>query len=181
MAEHMPRDIRFVSDTHFGHGAVIAFGKRPFADANEMDAAMAERWRARVKDTDLVFHLGDVAWTRAGLRLFASLPGTKRLILGNHDARETTAHVQRLYLFRRFTDDGFIASHMPMMMERGREPINVHGHVHAVDVAFPGYVNISVEKTDYAPLHLDELRLRVKAERARLDAFVAENDLAADA
>ncbi|MEL6296935.1 MAG: metallophosphoesterase [Pseudomonadota bacterium] len=168
----MARDIWFISDTHFGHDAVIRFGNRPFANADEADAAMAERWRACVKPDDLVFHLGDVAWNAGGLKLFTELPGTKRLIMGNHDGRSIVPHVQRLYLFRRFPELGFIASHMPMMMERGREPVNVHGHVHAVDVDFPGYVNISVEKTDYAPLHIDELKVRVERERTKLDAHL---------
>ncbi|MEO0730839.1 MAG: metallophosphoesterase [Pseudomonadota bacterium] len=160
----MPRDIWFISDTHFGHEKVIAFGRRPFANVAEMDLALAENWSRSVKPQDLIYHLGDVAWSAEGLELFAKLPGTKRLILGNHDSGKRLApHVQKLVLYRRFPEDQFIASHMPLLPERGREPINVHGHVHAVDVDHPSFVNISVEKTDYAPLHIDDLRARVAA------------------
>lgn len=170
----MPRDIWFISDTHFGHASIVNKGHRPFTDVAAMDEAIAGAWCARVKAGDLIYHLGDVAWNARGLALFESLPGTKRLILGNHDnGRRLAPLVQRLELFRRFTEFRFIATHMPMMMERGREPINVHGHVHGVDVDFPGYVNISVEKTNYAPLHLDELRSRVDAELEAVAAFVA--------
>lgn len=166
----MPRDIWFIADTHFGHERVIRFGKRPFANVKEMDEALCANWSDRVRPQDLIYHLGDIAWNSDGLKLFEALPGTKRLILGNHDnGRLCAPLVQRLELFRRFPDDGFIASHMPMMPERGREPVNVHGHVHAVDVEHPAYVNVSVEKTDYRPLHIDELRERVRqAHRALL-------------
>jgi calcineurin-like phosphoesterase family protein len=170
----MTRDIWFISDTHFGHER-LATRVRGFASVDEMDAAIADAWRARVKPEDLIYHLGDIAWNAGGVSLFVELPGTKRLILGNHDdGRKLAPHVQRLQLFHRFSEHEFIATHMPMMMEREREPINVHGHVHATDVNFPGYVNISVEKTGYAPLHLDELLVRVKAEKTKVDAFLAE-------
>lgn len=171
----MARDIWFISDTHFGHASIVERGHRPFANVSEMDAAIADAWRARVKDKDLIYHLGDVAWNASGIQLFESLPGTKRLILGNHDnGRRLAPMVQRLELFHRFTEFGFIATHMPMMMERGREPINVHGHVHGTDVAYPGYVNISVEKTDYAPIHLDDVVVRVRAALEILDAFLKQ-------
>lgn len=159
----MARDIWFISDTHFGDDHAVKFAHRPFANAAEADAFIAQAWAERVKPEDLVYHLGDVAWNMPGVKLFASLPGTKRLLIGNHDdAKQIITHVQKLELFRTFRDEGFIASHLPMMPERGRPAINVHGHVHNRDVQAPGYVNICVEKTGYRPLHLDELRLRVQ-------------------
>ena len=166
----MARDIWFISDTHFGHPAIIPFGRRPFADADEMDAALEANWRATIKPEDLVYHLGDIAWTRAGLRLFADLPGTKRLIIGNHDDGKACAPlVQRLELLRVFDDGAFIATHMPKRIgDPDRRQINVHGHVHADDLDDPRYVNICVERTNYRPLHIDELRVRVAAAQKRL-------------
>lgn len=156
------RDIWFISDTHFGHEKIITYADRPFDTVSEMDETIAENWSSRVKHDDLIYHLGDIAWTGEGLKLFASLPGTKRLILGNHDNGKACAPlVQKLELFRRFPEHGFIASHMPMLMEQKREPANVHGHVHNVDTGIPDAVNISIEKTNYAPLHFDELLARI--------------------
>ena len=38
----------FTSDHHFGHANIIEYCRRPFASAEEMDAEMEARWRARV-------------------------------------------------------------------------------------------------------------------------------------
>lgn len=166
----MTREIWFISDTHFGHDHIIPYGERPFANVAEMDEALATNWSERVKDEDLVYHLGDIAWTHNGLRLFEKLPGTKRLMLGNHDhGKECAPLVQRLELYREFDDEAFVASHMPLFPELGLAPINVHGHVHHIDVGHPRYVNISVEKTQYRPLHIDEVRKLVADAKAAVD------------
>ena len=165
----MARDIWFISDTHFGHDAAIRFAGRPFASAEEADAAMAEAWCAAIKPADLVYHLGDVAWNAAGRHLFERLPGTKRLILGNHDNGKALArHVQKIELLHEFRQLGFVATHMPMMREKGRAPVNVHGHLHHRDTGLSGYINISVEKTNYRPLHIDEVAAMVAAEIGRM-------------
>lgn len=167
----MARDIWFISDTHFGHEGVIRFGRRPFTSVAEMDGYLADAWTKRVKPEDLIYHLGDVAWNAAGRRLFASLPGTKRLIIGNHDeGKQLAPFVQRILLYRRFPEHGFIASHMPLFMEQGREPVNVHGHVHGQNVRHRGYVNISIEQTSYAPIHLEEVAVLVREEQERVHA-----------
>lgn len=157
------RDIWFISDTHFGHENIIGHAQRPFDNIREMDEAIADNWTSCVKQSDLVYHLGDVAWTGEGLNLFSKLPGTKRLILGNHDNGLRCAPlVQRLQLFRRFKDFGFMASHMPIRDEGLREPVNVHGHIHDDEAPTLKHINVCVEKTDYRPVHLDTIRALVR-------------------
>ncbi len=73
------------SDLHLGH--VLVSGLRGFPSVAAHDAALATRWCERVAPDDTVWLLGDVVmgdW-RAGLTQLSSLPGTKHLILGNHD------------------------------------------------------------------------------------------------
>ena len=73
------------SDLHLGH--VLVSGLRGFPNVAAHDATLATRWCERVAPDDTVWLLGDVVmgdW-RAGLTLLSSLPGTKHLILGNHD------------------------------------------------------------------------------------------------
>lgn len=90
------------SDTHLGHGFVAAL--RGFASPEEHDMAVAHNWDRRVHDRDVVWVLGDVAlggW-RDRLPWFAERPGTKHLVLGNHDRahpmlRNAHAH-QKTYL-----------------------------------------------------------------------------------
>jgi predicted phosphohydrolase len=53
--------------------------------------AMAERWRARVGEDDLVVVAGDISWAMrldqaaADLEFLAALPGRKVMVRGNHD------------------------------------------------------------------------------------------------
>lgn len=87
----------FTSDHHFGHVRIIELCDRPFADVDEMNAAMVERWNARVGADDTVYVLGDFAMGRIAdtLPLVSKLSGRKILIPGNHDrcwAGEKRAH-----------------------------------------------------------------------------------------
>ena len=81
-----------ISDTHFGHTNSWEKFKlpdgsplRPFTSNEEMDETMIERWNAKVKPEDTVYHLGDVVINRKHLHLCNRLNGKKRLIRGNHD------------------------------------------------------------------------------------------------
>lgn len=77
----------FTSDTHFGHGNIIKYCLRPFADAGEMDRAIINNWNEIVKPEDTVYHMGDVAFTspERAKHILSVLNGHKILILGNHD------------------------------------------------------------------------------------------------
>jgi len=84
--------IWFTSDTHFGHAGVIKHAKRPFADVQEMDAAMVDRWNAVVQSQDTIYHLGDFSFYRTrndNEALLRRLHGQKHLVYGNHDHDQT--------------------------------------------------------------------------------------------
>ena len=49
----------FTSDTHFDHARIIELCNRPFSSVEEMNETMIERWNARVKPHDVVWHLCD--------------------------------------------------------------------------------------------------------------------------
>ena len=75
-----------VSDTHFGHEKICLFKRedgsplRPFSHADEMDEFMVKAWNERVKPSDKVYHLGDVAIRRKSLEIL-NLPKLKYLLL----------------------------------------------------------------------------------------------------
>ncbi len=75
----------FTADLHLGHQKVA--GLRGFDDWLHHDATIANNWRSAVDPKDTVWILGDFSCGREGhaLRMLRSLPGKKRLILGNHD------------------------------------------------------------------------------------------------
>lgn len=79
--------IFFISDTHFGHEAVIGYSHRPFANVEEMDAALIRNWNSRVTPADTIYHLGDFCFAKRERceALLRQLNGHKFLIAGNHD------------------------------------------------------------------------------------------------
>jgi calcineurin-like phosphoesterase family protein len=76
----------YTADHHFGHENIIRLCDRPFADAEEMDAALVEEWNRCVRPGDTVWVLGDVALSTKKLGPVGLLNGRKILVAGNHDA-----------------------------------------------------------------------------------------------
>jgi len=177
----------FISDTHFGHDKCCTVFKRedgtplrPFANAEEMDEAMVDRWNSVVKKNDKVYHLGDVVINKKSLPIMSRLNGEKRLIMGNHDifgSKEYLKYFYEVSAYRVFVDQ-FILTHMPLHPDcvSDRFKVNVHGHLHANritierEVYMPGgcymtmydndprYFNVSVEQINYTPISIDDLR-----------------------
>lgn len=73
------------SDLHVKHELVAH--ERGYGSTEEHDAALADAWCRTVTKKDTVWILGDLASStpRPALDLLAKLPGTKRLVAGNHD------------------------------------------------------------------------------------------------
>lgn len=154
------------ADTHFSHEGVCRFLRddgtklRPWDDASEMDEALIERWNRVVAPADKVYHLGDVAISRKGLKVLDRLNGKKVLIKGNHDIWPLKDYLPHFYDIRAYhVLDRIILSHVPIHPESlSRFRGNVHGHLHNRSVGDPRYLCVSVEHTDYAPISFDVVR-----------------------
>lgn len=176
MADHY-----FISDTHFGHDAIIRYCGRPFKNAEEMDQTLVDRWNKIVRPQDHIYHLGDVTMKRSSadkeefIRLIQRLNGHKRLLLGNHDQFPVRYYLEagfeKIKAYHKFEDLYF--SHIPIHPESaGKSAGLVHGHIHQ-NKAYPSayselmgqkvpYVNISVEAIDYTPVNIEWLRQQVR-------------------
>lgn len=167
-------NIFVVSDTHFNHANILKFvdkdGKvfRPFASVEEMNEVMVAKWNDLVRDQDIIYHLGDVYLTNGqqANAILHRLRGRKRLILGNHDNGKDQLlqkHFQKISVWRQWPDIGLLFSHMALhpnalfAHRAKREMINVHGHIHQNDSAGPQYINVSVERTDWSPVSVEDI------------------------
>jgi calcineurin-like phosphoesterase family protein len=155
----------FTSDTHFGHANIIEYCGRPFADVDEMNRVMVERWNARVRPGDRVYHLGDFAFgpfENIG-KFLALLNGDIVLVRGNHDRSE-----------KRMREAGFASvtsasvvwvngsalflSHKPVAdLPAETTDFHLHGHVHEKYARRGNQINVGVDVRGFAPATLDEL------------------------
>ena len=184
------------SDTHFGHAGVCRFLRndgvtklRPWDTPEEMDEEMVRRWNERVRPKDKVYHLGDVVINRKALDIMSRLNGDKVLIRGNHDIFKLEDYTKYFRDVRGYhVMSGMILSHIPVHEESiGRFGVNVHGHLHAnrvmrraeSTVEFmergvrswidPRYHCVCVEQTDFAPILLEDMIKRIKAEGGTIE------------
>ncbi len=165
------RNIWVISDTHFGHENIIKYCDRPFANSKEMDDCMLTYWNETVKETDKVYHLGDVYFGRGtGEYILPKLKGKKRLILGNHDhGKDPVLHAnfEKIDVWRMFSEFELLLTHVPVhtftlgeKLNRRGQPVNltnVHGHIHNHKINDEKYRCVCVEHTNYRPVHIEEL------------------------
>lgn len=155
----------YISDCHFFHGAMNEkMDKRGFADTEEMNRVMIEKWNSRVRKNDEVVILGDLSWggaTETAL-LLRQLRGKKFLLQGNHDRFLSTSTFERdIYFgwitpYREMNDDGrkVILCHYPVFCYNGQYRLRedgaaktymLYGHVH--DTADERLVNSFINAT----------------------------------
>lgn len=167
-------DIWVYSDLHLNHANILKFedefGKKfrgdIFSSVEEMNETIIENHNAVVKTQDKYYNLGDVFFGNAIAAdgLLSRLNGHGRLILGNHDIINSQSpllkHFEKIQLWWMY--ENLIFSHMPLREDQmrtrsKRDPINVHGHIHQNDAPTNRHINVCVEKTNYKPIHIDEL------------------------
>lgn len=152
----------FTSDLHFGHANVIQYSQRPFATADEMDAALVRNWNDVVSPRDTVYILGDLALKRSAqlIELLQALRGRKHLIFGNHD-KALRKDTKALALFESTQDlrtvkvqdpdakDGvqrIVLCHFPMLVwDRSHYGAwHLHGHCHGTLADDPHALRLDV-------------------------------------
>lgn len=154
-----------------------------------MDEALIEYHNLRVKPEDHWYNLGDVTMNRGGrvqqedfVNLIRKFNGHKRLLLGNHDHFPIEVYLragfEKIFSTTRGIGNGEILfSHFPLHPQSiGSAVANVHGHTHSqpdyppvvwVDkktqqVGIKPYINICVERTNYHPITLEDVRKLVR-------------------
>jgi calcineurin-like phosphoesterase family protein len=158
------------SDIHFSHTNILKFcaDSRPFHDILEMNTAIINNHNSVVGYDDLVYILGDIAFTDAisASRLLNRMNGKKILIKGNHDVkllrdqtfRNCFAEIHE-YLELGYKEFRIVLFHYPIwewdMMHRGA--LHFHGHCHARPTNVPGRIlDVSMDGNNCFPYSMDE-------------------------
>ncbi len=169
----------FISDLHLGHSNIISLCNRPFADVDEMDAALIQRWNTKVKKNDTVYLIGDVVWDKKKVAYYMEqLSGKKILVAGNHDdtwvrREECQKHFETVvpYLETHLNGHPVTMCHYPMLEwrssreeSRRKQGYLIHGHIHnrvseeyrQLYLQFNA-LNAGADVNDFAPVTFDEL------------------------
>lgn len=157
--------IFITADHHFHHKNIIEYCGRPFKTVEEMDKVMAEKWNDKVGKEDLVLHLGDFALgTKEKIKeTREKLNGTIILIKGNHDRFNDSF----IIVEKSIRIGNLVFSHRPIpKKEIPKGCINIHGHIHEKES--DSGINISVEKTNYEPMLLEEIEKKIVKEKDKI-------------
>lgn len=149
----------FISDTHFYHDNIIKYCNRPFANIDEMNEALIQRWNSVVGKDDVIWHLGDfVLGKKDNISIIKRLNGKINLVLGNHDHQKFKFYYEagfnRVYDRPVIINNFYILSHAPL--EWVQNPMfNIFGHVHGNPIYKTWSSNgccVCAERHDYTPI-----------------------------
>lgn len=161
----------FISDMHFFHKNLLGkndFAPRLFASVEEMNQQLINSWNKVVKETDHVYHLGDLAMhpqyekgSQDILELVQQLNGTIHLIKGNHDSHAFFRYLEKhdpgnkvgskkFYFYDvgtiiKFNHQQYYLTHYPMLLGSNDSIRNLHGHIHHYSVPIGNDVNVGVD------------------------------------
>ena len=161
----------FISDMHFFHKNLLGkndFAPRLFASVEEMNQQLINSWNKVVKETDHVYHLGDLEMhpqyekgSQDILELVQQLNGTIHLIKGNHDSRAFFRYLEKhhpgnkvgskkFYFYDvgtiiKFNHQQYYLTHYPMLLGSNDSIRNLHGHIHHYSVPIGNDVNVGVD------------------------------------
>lgn len=166
----------FTADTHFGHAKIIEYCKRPFASVEEMDAVIIERWNARVRPTDDVWHLGDFNYRSklATDHYLKKLNGHIHVVWGNHD--KDVKKFAKLFKscqdvkYLQLNDEKITLYHYAQRVWRNSHHGAWHlfGHSHGCLPSFHRSMDVGVDACNYAPISFDEVKTYMEAQPVTL-------------
>lgn len=158
------------ADLHLTHKKIHEY--RGFETVQAHDDFVEKRYLETIRKSvrspiiekhDTVYFLGDVSFSREGWERIDTWPGHKVIILGNHCTEfEHISFIAGLKTVKAV--HGMLKAHehwlthAPLHPEHLRGKRNIHGHLHSAKVEDRRYMNVSLENTDMAPMHIDAIR-----------------------
>jgi calcineurin-like phosphoesterase family protein len=171
------KDVYLFGDLHANHRKmteVNEFGNtyRPFRKVEEMNERLIENINRVVRPKDSLYLLGDVVFQKSiSEPLLSRINGKKRLIVGNHDEITPNSYYSKYFskilLWTIFEEFDFVATHIPIHHScfRGMA-LNCHGHMHKDTIPDIRYMNVSAERVNYEPVHIEVVAKFAKFARA---------------
>jgi len=165
--------IYFTSDTHFEDTRIkTPFSKtednlmlRWFNNVFEMNDLIIKSINNRVKEEDILIHLGDVSYTKSGVKWLDKINCKNRILIqGNHDddkIEELKPYFKNIYqdYILKYNNDSFYLNHYPLKCLE-TELFSICGHVHGqwrLQKLNHGILNVGVDCFNYNPISIEEV------------------------
>ena len=171
----MNNKIFITSDTFFGRSSIIDIAKRPFKTVEEMDSVLIENWNSVVSEEDIVYHLGNFAWSPVVTdNVLKVLNGSIRFMLGDFDdaLKEVIEYYNGIDLFKDDIHKDYkhkiVLSHWPLAEWPGKDKGIYHFHGHMInsmktDMTQSNRVNVCTDHWGYKPQEIKSLFSMFKA------------------
>ena len=172
--------VYFIGDLHFGHQGIEKF-RTQFPNEQVHRQYVMGCWEGIIRKRDVVYVMGDAAFTQDGLDDVGKLPGRKILVRGNHDLLPTEAYLAVFAeVYGALAYKGMWLTHVPIHPSELYGRTNVHGHCHRggpQDIvqcpstvrghsvgSMATYFNTCAEylPTPYVPIRHDEMRALIE-------------------
>lgn len=154
-----------IGDLHLDHTNIIKYCNRPFSSTKEMNEAIVNNWNEMVKQKDIVYFLGDMAFGKGSRKMdywLNKLNGEVIFIKGNHDKSKEIKLFNDLIL--KYEGYKFLLIHNPQNVSEQWKGWVIHGHGHNNDLKNYPFINgkkktinVGVEVIDYKPLDIKKL------------------------
>jgi len=161
--------IWFSADLHLGHENIIKYCNRPFKTLDDMNNKIIQNWNSRVKNTDIVYHIGDFCF-KGGLQ--GSITGSKywekqlngKIIhfSGNHDKNNSLKNVLKSGKMH-YGGKNLHLQHIPPKEKDYGSNVDIIlcGHVHEkwkskIEFGIP-VVNVGVDVWNFYPINIQEI------------------------
>lgn len=157
--------ILFTADQHFSHENMIDYANRPYNRVGQMNHDIIKRYRSVVGDNDTVYFLGDLSIVGPNHRwhlqhLTDQLPGTKILLIGNHDKFDPFTYVdmgfQSVHTYLQVEE--FHLTHDPAVCQCNTNVQWLCGHIHTLFKKQKNVLNVGVDVWGFYPVTIDEAR-----------------------
>jgi len=161
----------FTADQHFGHEGIITSCNRPFRTVKQMDKEIIKRYREVVSEEDIVYFIGDFSlktseYLKFYRRIMEQLPGTKILILGNHDSLKPFVYedlgfqsVHTSLIFHDGNLNYWIMRHDPGQPYKNTMLPWLCGHVHTAYQICGNVINVGVDVWDLYPVLVNSIEM----------------------
>jgi calcineurin-like phosphoesterase family protein len=174
--------IYFSSDYHFYHKNIIKYENRPFQDVDEMNETIINRHNERVKESDIIYFLGDWGFYASTQRAFRGegmpylitelrkkMNGNFICVEGNHDKSSNKLNIpnHRIIIKKGGIYINLVHRSQDTVIEDDIHyyPLTICGHHHgkfktkeiSKNKKYALVINVSVENNNYYPYSFNEI------------------------